>query len=72
MPARKKIEPKGPPLFVGVMYLVELRHRDALQEAAKRYREATGGRGTASASRLLRELLDGWLEKGAPLPGAKS
>lgn len=58
----------GPNL--GVMYMVERRHRDALADAALRLRDEKGGTGRADASRVLRGILDQWIEGGARLPAS--
>ena len=57
-----------PGLNLGVMYMIGLRHRDALQDAARRLRDEKGGIGRADASAVLRALLDEWIEGGARLP----
>jgi hypothetical protein len=50
------------------MFMVEVRQRDALQDAARRLRDDEGGRGRADASRVLRALLEDWIAAGAELP----
>ena len=53
----------------GVMFMLDVRHRDALQTAARRLRDDEGGRGRVDASRVLRALLEDWIAAGAELPG---
>jgi hypothetical protein len=53
---------------IGVMYQIEPRHRDAVQDAAKRARDERGGAGRADASAMLRALLEDWIAAGAKLP----
>ncbi len=53
---------------INVMFVVSRRQRDALQGAALRLREETGGRGRLDASRVLRAVLADWIEAGAPIP----
>jgi hypothetical protein len=53
------------------MFQLTPRQRDALQEGARRLRERQGGAGRADASRLLRALIEEWMERGSPLPDAK-
>jgi hypothetical protein len=50
------------------MFMIEVRQRDALQDAARRLRDDEGGRGRADASRVLRALLEDWIAAGAALP----
>jgi hypothetical protein len=52
----------------GVMFVLEPRQRNALQDAARRLRDDEGGRGRADASRVLRGLLEDWIAAGAELP----
>jgi hypothetical protein len=54
--------------LVPAMWMVEGRHRKALQEAAQKLRDQSGGKGRADASRVLRALLDAWIEAGGELP----
>ncbi len=64
----RPISPDGSAPYAGVMFMLETRHRDALQEAARRLRDDEGGRGRADASRVLRALLEDWIAAGAVLP----
>jgi hypothetical protein len=64
----RPISPRSSAPHAGVMFMVEPRQRNALQDAARRLRDDEGGRGRADASRVLRALLEGWIAAGAELP----
>jgi hypothetical protein len=65
----RPISPRSSAPHAGVMFMLPVRHRDALQEAARRLRDDEGGRGRVDASRVLRALLEDWIAAGAELPG---
>jgi len=64
----RPISPHAGAPHAGVMFMIEVRQRDALQDAARRLRDDEGGRGRADASRVLRALLEDWIAAGAALP----